>query len=168
MEEHIDDFISAMSPCYNLYVALHSSKRSHPDIFTDSLSNKILTAIMGGHSRGWRVVGITRNALQHYVESNFTHQQPGNGIQRGHIVPRIQTTKRVMATESPLPLEELARLWFDVDARVLCARGENKAIYTDDYIRFDNPRGDLFSGKLVGLWHEEEFLRSLASSNGMC
>ena len=167
MEEHIDDFASAMSPCYDLYVALHSSKRSHPGIFTDSLSNRILTAIMGGHSRGWRVVGITRNALQHYVESNFKHRS-GNGIQRGHVVPRIQTTKSVMATESPLPLKELARLWFDVDATVLCARGENKAIFTDDYIRFENPRGDLFPGLPIGWRHEEEFLRSLASSNGVC
>ena len=170
MEEYIDDFARAISPCYDLYVALHSSKRSYPDIFTDRRCNVILTAIMGGHNRGWRVVGITRKALQHYIDSDFAHRS-GNGIQRGHIVPRIQTTASVMATEAPLLLEELARLWFDVDATVLCAAGENKAILPDDYIRFDNPRCDLFPGKQVGWQHskaEKEFLRSLASLNGLC
>lgn len=170
MEEHVDDFVSAIAPCYDLYVALHCSKRSHPDIFTDSRCNVILTAIMGGHKRGWRVIGITRRALQHYVENNFK-QQTGNGIQRAHLVPRIQTTKRVIGGEMPLPLEELARLWFDLDATVLCASGENKAILPDDYILFENPRCDLFPGKQVGWWHstaEIELLKSLASLNSLC
>lgn len=170
MKEQIEDFVRALAPCYDLYVALHESKRSHDKIFTDDRCNVILTAIMGGHDRGWRVVGITRQALQYYVTNNYVHKS-GNGIQRGHIVPRIETAKRVMAPELPMTLEELARLWYEVDTTVLCARGENKATLPTDYILFDNPQSKHFKGKRVG-WYQtkadEDLLRSLASSHGMC
>lgn len=164
MEMHIDDFSDALSPCYDLYVALHSSKKAFPEIYSDRLCTVILTAIMGGHKRGWRVVGITRNALRHYIENDFSHKS-GNGIQRAHIIPRIDTARRVLSEEKPLPLRELARIWFELDSTVLCARGENKSVLPQDYLRFDNTQCDVFPGLQVGWRHskiEKDFLKSLA------
>lgn len=164
MESYIDDFADAISPCYDLYAALHRSRIAHPEIYSDSRCTVILTAIMGGHKRGWRVVGITRNALRYYVENNFTHKS-GNGIQRAHIVPRIETTRRVVSGEQPLPLRELAHLWFELDATIICASGENRIAVPQDYLPFENPCCDLFPGKQVGWRHskaEKDFLKDLA------
>lgn len=164
---YIDDFTDAISPCYDLYAALHRSRMVRPDIYSDSRCTVILTAIMGAHKRGWRVVGITRNALRHYVENNFAHKS-GNGIQRAHIVPRIETTRRVLSGEQPLPLYELAQIWFELDTTIICASGENKMIVPQDYISFENPRCDLFPGRQVGWRHskvEKDFLKALSSNH---
>jgi hypothetical protein len=169
MDEQVDDFVSALSPCYDLYLALHSSRKAFPDTYSDRLCTVILTAIMGGNKRGWRVVGITRNALSHYVENDFV-QKSRNGMQRAHVIPRIDTARRVLSEENPFPLRELAQLWFELDSTVLCARGENKSKLPENWIPFDNPRCELFPGLQVGWRHsktEKDFLKALSSKHNL-
>ena len=169
MDEQIDAFIDVISPRYDLYCAVYQSRKNHPNVYTDSLCNVILTSIMGGHERSWRVVGMTENALRLYVQNNFEHSKV-TGIRRAHTVPRIKTTQYVLSGERPLLLPELACLWFERDTTILCAKGENKAEITSPYFKVDNPRCALFPGKYIGWRHsavEKDFLKGLAKDHGL-
>ena len=51
---------------YGLYVALFNAKQACPNDFRGSRLTTIQTAIMGIEDYGWRVIGITREALNFY------------------------------------------------------------------------------------------------------
>lgn len=161
-----DTLKGSISKCYDLYVSLHKSHKSHPDMFSISRCNVILTAVMGGHRYGWRVVGITEKALRHYAQNDFI-QRPGNNIRRAHITPRVETAKKLLTENEPLSLEALSKVWSECDVTVLCAEGENRAV-VPGYIEFNNNECELFPGRQVGWRHskdEIDFLKKLAQKH---
>lgn len=152
---------------YGLYVALHRSRREHPQIFTMSRCTAVLTAMMGGRSWSWRVVGITPAALRLFVESGYK-KVARDGITRAHIQSRIKTTSELLNTEEPFSVEEFARIWIENDKTVLCVRGENKDPLPD-YISFDDSEVRLFQSTQIAWRHgkmERECLVGLARQQG--
>ena len=52
-----------------------------------SIKNKMLGALFGMTPNGWRVVGITKDALIRFKKYDFKYKS-GMGINRSHIFPR--------------------------------------------------------------------------------
>lgn len=153
---------------YELYVALHRAHRQHPMIFDMGRCTSILTAIMGGRTWSWRVVGITPAALQKFRDAGYK-KLPGDGIQRGHIQSRFKTTAELMQPEEPLSPENFARVWIENDQTVLCAKGENKDSLPD-FISFADVEHALFQSSKVAWRHgkaERDFLMTLAREHGL-
>ena len=95
---------------YELYVALHRSRRLNRQIFTMGRCTAILTAMMSGRAWSWRVVGITPAALRLFQNSGYK-KAAQDGITRAHIQSRSRTTSELLQPEEPLPTEEFARIW---------------------------------------------------------
>ncbi len=153
---------------YELYVALHRSRRRNPQIFTMGLCTTILTAMMGGRSWSWRVVGITPAALQLFHNSGYK-KTAGDGITRAHIQGRSKTTSELLQSERPLPTEEFARIWIENDKTVLCVRGENKN-QLPDYVIFEDAEHGFFPSTQIAWRHgkmEKEYLMSVATKHGL-
>src|SRR5258705_2304501 len=145
-----------------LYAAVHRAHKDLPAVWTHHECNRILTAIMAAKPFSWRVVGITQKALRQFSELDFRYKGQ-LGFTRAHLVPRIETVRKILKTEEPFPEDEFLDIWLKNDRTVICSRGENKAALLG-YIRFKNNDGALFScaGKLAGWGHgkrEREFLR---------
>ena len=157
---------------YGLYTALHAARAHDPETFTAGFSNTVLGAILGGRRmHGWRVVGITKAALQAYKDQDFSRQaEKANGMTRGHLHRRIDTTSMVLDGEAPMSVEELAQVLWDRDMTIICVRGENKKLETGEIeaISFENEDCRLFTGKQVG-WQfgeaEKALLRKLAEQH---
>ena len=154
---------------YGLYTALHAARAHDPETFTAGFSNTVLGAILGGRRmHGWRVVGITKAALQAYKDQDFSRQaEKANGMTRGHLHRRIDTTAMVLDRSEPMSVEELAQVLWDRDMTIICVRGENKKLETGEIeaISFENEGCQLFTGKQVGWQYgdaEKALLRELA------
>lgn len=154
---------------HGLYTALYAARMHDPDTFTVGYSNTILGAILGGRRmHGWRVVGITKAALQAYKDHDFSRKaQNANGMTRAHLQRRIDTTAMVLDRSAPLSVEELAQVLWDRDMTVICVRGENKKLETGEIeaISFENEDSRLFTGKQVSWQYsetEKAFLKELA------
>ena len=149
---------------HKLYCSVHQAHREAPEIFTDHECNRILTAIMAGKSFSWKVIGITEAALVKLAETDFK-LMPGHGITRAHLVPRIDTVRKLLHPELPFAPERFIEFWVSNDSTVMCARGENK-YSVPPHLLIVNDQGELFSckGKLAG-WHhkraERKYLKDL-------
>jgi hypothetical protein len=153
---------------YELYVALHRAHRQYPQIFTMGRCTAVLTAMMGGRSWSWRVVGITQAALQLFRDAGYK-KVTRDGITRAHIQSRIKTTSELLQPEEPYSADEFARIWIENDKTVLCVRGENKNTLPE-YISFADAEHGLFQSNQVAWRHgkmEREYLMSLARKQGV-
>ena len=145
------------------YLALFSAKQADPLYWSDKHCTRVLTNLMAGRDFSWQVVGITRKALEQYSGQDFK-RIPKDGITRGHIIPRKETTKKVMDLEKYLSLDKFFETWLTNDKTVLCAKGENKKVLPE-HMLFENPN-NLFNCKdmVVGHRHraqEIDFLKNL-------
>jgi predicted transport protein len=148
---------------WNQYVALFNAKQAHPDYWSEKHFTRVLTSLMACRSFSWHVVGITRKALDQYVNQDFKRQKK-DGITRGHIIPRIDTARELLNQEHHVQLNDFFKIWLANDKTVLCAKGENKRVIAQ-FIAFDN-KENLFNceNMLVGHKHEAEeiaFLKNL-------
>jgi hypothetical protein len=153
---------------YELYLALYRSSRQHPHVFSLGRCTAILTAMMGGRSWSWRVVGITPNALRAFHNSGY-RKLARDGITRAHIQSRNKTTSELLRPDEPVSVEEFARIWIENDRTVLCVRGENKDPIPD-YISFPDVELGLFQSSQVAWRHgkmEREYLMDLARIHGI-
>lgn len=154
---------------YGLYTKLHEARTLDPETFTIQFSNTVLWSILGGRRvYGWRVVGITKAALQSYKDHDFSvRAQKASGMNRGHLHRRIDTTAKVLNCPKPMLVEELAETLWQLDRTVVCVRGENHLLGTLGVteISFENDECKWFRGKQVG-WqfgeNEKALLRILA------
>lgn len=157
---------------YGLYVALHAARMRDPETFTRGFSNIVFGSILGGgRLHGWRVVGITNAALQAYSDHDFSKQAgKANGMTRGHLHRRIDTTAMVLDRTEPMSVEQLAQVLWERDMTVICVRGQNKKLETGEaeIISFENEDCRLFTGKQVGWQYgdgEKALLRELAQQH---
>ena len=152
---------------YEMYAALHRSHIQHPHIFTMGRCSVILTAMMGGRPWSWRVVGITPAALQSFRASSYK-KVAGDGIQRAHIQSRIKTTRELLQTDDPFPMDEFVRTWIENDKTVLCGKGENKDPLPA-YYSFADSEHTMFQSAQVAWRHgskEREYLMNLDGGQG--
>lgn len=147
-----------------LYSAVHKAHKEAPAVWTVQECNRILTAIMSAKAFSWRVIGITPAALDEFAKNGFSSKSR-QGITRAHLLPRIDTVRKLLVPDKPLAEGEFFETWLAHDCTILCAKGENKRAIPK-YIPIENEDGTLFSclGKLAG-WHhgkrEREFLKDL-------
>jgi hypothetical protein len=154
---------------YGLYLALFKARRACPADFHPGRLTTIQTAIMGVEDYGWRVVGITREALELLATADFDKKNLPRQLCRGHIIDRIETTRLMFDRAEPLSLDAFFEKFLDADRTVIMLNKQNdhtKQFPT--YIEIDNPDAALFpNGSLMSWKHrkqEREFLRQLHSA----
>ncbi|MBK9595715.1 MAG: hypothetical protein IPO57_10275 [Rhodocyclales bacterium] len=157
---------------HGLYVALFNAKRACPADFHGGRLTTIQTAIMGVEDYGWRVVGITREALDLLATADFNKNKLPRQLCRGHIIDRIETTRLLFEREAPMGLDEFFKVFLNADCTVIMLNKQNDHTKQfPDYIKIDNPDAALFpNGSLMGWKHrkkEREFLRQLHSEPTM-
>jgi len=154
------------SALYGLYVALFEAKRLSPQDFKDSRLTTIQTAFMGVENVGWRVVGITPEALKRLASVKFRKHQLPRALCRGHLVNRVQTTRQLFAHTKPLSKKQFFDIFLSNDCTVIMLVEQNKTgVSFPRYIDIDNPDAELFpNGGLIGWKHrkkERDFLAEL-------
>lgn len=159
------DFRDAL---YGLYLALHQAKQVCRKDFPDGRLTTIHTAIMGIENVGWRVIGITREALELLATEGFNKNKLPRRLCRGHIIDRIETTRILFDRDKPVAHDEYFTTFLENDCTVIMLNEQNKHGQPfPEYITIDNPHGELFSnGSLIGWKHrktEREYLRALHS-----
>ncbi len=121
---------------------------------------------MGIEDYGWRVVGITREALDLLATADFNKNKLPRQLCRGHIIDRIETTRLLFEREAPLGLEEFFEAFLNADRTVIMLNKQNDPTKQfPNYIKINNPDAALFpNGSLMSWKHrkqEREFLRQL-------
>src|SRR5438552_2981048 len=104
---------------YGLYVALFNAKQVCPDDFRGGRLTTIQTAFMGIENYGWRVVGITREALDLLATVDFNKNKLPRSLCRGHIVDRIETARSLFTREEPMSLEDFFDTFLHNDRTVI-------------------------------------------------
>jgi len=149
-------------------VALFEAKQLSPDDFNDSRLTTIQTAFMGVEDCGWRVIGITPEALELLASANYRKQDLPRRLCRGHKVDRIRTTRRLFALSKPLKQKQFFEIFLKNDCTVIMLVEQNRGpAGFPGYIKIDNPDAELFSNAgLMGWKHrrkERDFLADLHS-----
>lgn len=148
---------------YDFYQLTYRCHRTDDTLWSITHCNQVLTHVMGNQQFSWRVVGITREALQIFKDNNFK-RKTRSGITRAHRIPRIATVETVIKCEKPLTIEEFFSVWIAGDETVFCASGQNKK-EIPDFIPFPEEARFLFRTNRVA-WHhgreERAFLEELA------
>lgn len=151
---------------HGLYVALFNAKRTCPADFHGGRLTTMQTAIMGIEDFGWRVVGITKEALDLLATVDFNKNKLPRQLCRGHIINRVETTRRLFEREAPWDLDEYFKVFLDNDRTVIMLNKQNDHTKSfPAYIKIDNPDAALFpNGSLMSWKHrkkEREYLRQL-------
>lgn len=153
---------------HGLYVALFNASKACPTDFSRGRLTTIQTAIMGIENYGWRVVGITREALDLLATVDFDKNKLPRRLCRGHIIDRIDTAKQLFDRENPMSPEDFFDTYLRNDCTVIMLNEQNiHPAPVLKYIEIDNPDAELFpNGSLMGWKHrkkEREYLRLLHS-----
>ena len=155
-ELDIEEVKKALYEIYRvLYKHRHIYKRpSHlVATYTEAFANQPWT---------WKVVGITRNALDVLAANDF--EMPSHQICRGHFIDRKTTIKEMFSRDEPMRFDEFWEAAIERDRTVLMTYKENgKGKLFPEYISFD--AGDLFADG-VGVTYrkaEKTFLRKMHS-----
>jgi hypothetical protein len=151
---------------HGLYVALFNARQACPKDFHGGRLTTIQTAIMGIENYGWRVIGITREALDLLATADFDKNKLPRRLCRGHIIDRIQTTRLLFDREKPMLLENFFDAFLHNDRTVIMLNEQNNHTTPfPEFIEIDNPDAELFpNGSLMSWKHrkkEREYLRRL-------
>lgn len=162
---HTDSTLRAV--LHDLYAALFAAHKRAPSEFPNGRLTTIMTGIMGIENIGWRVVGITQNALEVFASNEF--KLPPRKLCRGHIKSRAATARNLFDRDRPLPLLEFFDVFLGNDCTVIMTIDENRPGTTfPDYHAIDNPDADLFPNAAMMGWkhrkRERDFLRDLYES----
>jgi hypothetical protein len=149
---------------HGLYVGVFRAHRKDPKVFHFGRLTTIMTALMGIEDIGWRVVGITPEALEEFAEYDF--ERPPRTICRGHLAKRVDTARFLFDRKKCLDADTFIKEFLIRDRTVLMLNAQNRHTFSvPAYIKICNPRGDLFpNGSMIGWKHrnqEREFLRRL-------
>lgn len=147
---------------YGLYLALFAAKKSCPEDFHMGRLTTIQTAVMGIEDHGWRVVGITPEALDLLATEEFQKNRLPRQLCRGHVIDRVATTRMLFHRLRPLSLRQFFSRFLKNDATVIMLNEQNRQTQFPDFVPIENAGGDLFpNGSLMGWKHrkkEREFL----------
>lgn len=156
---------------HGLYVALFKAQKSCPDDFHGGRLTTMMTAVMGIENCGWRVVGITREALELLATVDFDKAKLPRRLCRGHITDRVQTTRKLfLKRDRPIPIEDFFKIFLRNDRTVIMLNEQNDHTKRfPKFIKIDNPDAELFpNGSLMGWKHrkkEKHFLQQLYSKH---
>ena len=157
---HIDD--EYKNELYKIYLAIFNL-----DPEKESIQRKctIMTALMGGKKWSWRVVGITKDALQVYANQDFK-QKSHSSIQRAHIKDRKDMYGELLSRK--YEINEWWNYFWDNDKTIISTSSENNTNKFSEIYEIkqpDNWDDWLFRSSVVGFRFrpkvEGEFLRKL-------
>jgi hypothetical protein len=151
---------------YSLYVAQFKAIKAYPAGFDNNHATRMLTGLMGSRRWSWRVIGITKEALEIFGEHNF--ERPPRLIQRGHRQARSDTAKALYYDiANPMRQDEFFTFFLTRDETVLMTVGQNRhrpGGKFPSFIKVPLKLGLFPCGSLVGWQHRKEevaFLRQL-------
>lgn len=125
---------------------------------------RLLTELLAQYDNVWRVVGITRMALNVFIENDFKKIKR-MGINRSHKVDRIKTYTHMFENVDYNP-ETWWEYFIKNDETILATSSENMSGNSSDVICFIND-GNLFKNSGFS-WryriNEKEFLKRLAEN----
>lgn len=129
--------------------------------------HRIMSELMAGYDDAWKVVGITEEALRIFQSNGFSKSSK-MGIQRSHIVARIETNKKMFNN----PINNCNKWWNTFlrnDKTILATSSENSTGNFSKKYKV-NPNLGLF--KSIGFtWAhgepEKEFLTELWRKKGL-
>ncbi len=153
---------------HGLYIALFDAKRIAPGDFKDSRLTTIQTAIMGVENFGWRVIGITPEALKLLATVEFNKNKIPKRLCRGHLVDRVETMRALFNRTKPYGEKQFFKIFLENDCTVIMLVEQNGTGQPfPKYIHFQNDDAQLFpNGGLIGWKHrkrERDFLKMLYS-----
>ena len=106
---------------YDVYLAVFKMRH-------DPLQRRVLimTNIMGGKPWSWRVVGITRKALERFAEHGFKYKA-GSSINRSHITSRKDMYSAMLERHAPMQIDEWWNYFWEHDKTIIATGTENNA-----------------------------------------
>jgi len=130
---------------------------------SEAIKVRMLTALLGADANAWRVVGVTRAALDRFAANEF-RRVSGMGVNRAHLVDRHQTYTDILSRD--MDVEEWWAFLQERDKCVLATSSENLKNDFGRIIGVDPALG-LFRNQGFAWRHgarEAEFLRALYHS----
>lgn len=106
---------------YDVYLAVF--KMQHEPLQRRVL---IMTNLMGGKPWSWRVVGITREALQRYADQGFKYKA-GSSINRSHITSRRDMYSAMLERLEPMQIDEWWAYFWEHDKTIIATGTENNS-----------------------------------------
>lgn len=140
---------------YHDFLAVRGMRASLP------LKVRILTALFGANTNGWRVVGITLEALKVFASNDFKSKS-GDNINRSHHKDR-DTTYKKMLTGRLMNKNAWWKFYLKNDTTVLATSSENVSGKWSEVYNIDESLG-LFRTSGFKWRHtkqEREFLMKL-------
>ena len=120
---------------------------------------------MGIENYGWRVIGITREALDLLATKDFNKSKLSGQLCRGHKKDRIKTTRELFDLKKPMKLDEFYKVFLRNDQTVIMLKKQNNTKPFPKFIKINNSNAELFpNGPLIGWKHRKkecEYLRQL-------
>jgi hypothetical protein len=90
----------------------------------------------------WRVVSISEAALEHIKKTG-----EAKGLQRGHILPRVNRARHLFDRKAPMTQAELLKYFFEHDSVALVTKVENSRDGTTHWSRlYPVPEGLFTAG----------------------
>jgi hypothetical protein len=133
----------------------------------------LLTSAFAYEPWGWRVVGITENAIKEIAINDF--KKPSGKLCRDHSVPRKDTYNKMLQTKSIVPFEEWWKLFWRNDKTILMTNNEHQSVgqtqkkELSKIYSLDWKKGYFRNNNLVGWKHrktvEGEYVRKLCEQN---
>ena len=130
---------------YDVYLAVF--KMQHEPLQRRVL---IMTNLMGGKPWSWRVVGITREALQRYSDQGFKYKA-GSSINRSHITSRRDMYSAMLERPAPMPIDEWWAYFWKHDKTIIATGSENNSKkQMSDIFKIDPEIGLFQSNQVAG------------------
>lgn len=107
----------------------------------------VMSELMYADEAAWRVIGVTRAALDRL------HRGEKRGFQRAHIVSRAEMVDAIIERPSPMTRSELFEYWQSKDLTVLALRSENRREIAEGWIAFENDDARYFRRRGIGFTH---------------
>lgn len=144
---------------YAVYLTLHAART----LFPQKTLRVAISELMYADPFAWRAVGITRAALDAYLQAG---KKRIKGIQRAHLTDRKEMVDHVLDRDEPLSQEALFSYWRETDRSVISLTSENLKNSLGNWIPFDNREAKYFPSAAIGFKFRDVFegnlLRQLA------
>jgi hypothetical protein len=115
----------------------------------------------------WRVVSISVAALKHIMKTG-----DAKGLQRGHMLPRVDHAKYLFNREAPMTQDELLNYFFEHDTVALVTKAENSKDFTTHWSKLHPVPEGLFTAGSFSIYvrkgKEIPWVNSLVAASAAC
>ena len=122
-------------------------KRHDEGKIPDWLARSMVESLLKDAERGWRVIGITKEALELLRDQCF---RTAKGLQRAHILNRAETARTILGSRIPDDPRRVFDFWRKRDVTVLATKKQNRGIGNGCVYRTVNDDGKLLGSAAIG------------------